>query len=82
MNHDVPGFGEHGLGVRRNRHAPRRIGRADDLSQIAACFRGIFINRADDFQRMLSGASGGRWRSRWGQGRIGRREFSFSRWRS
>ena len=44
---------EHGLGVRGNRHAPGRIGGGDHFSKIASSFRRVFVNRADDFQRIF-----------------------------
>ena len=40
-------------GVRGDFHVPRSVRGADDFTEIAAGFRGIGINRADDFKSLL-----------------------------
>ena len=44
---------EHGFWVRRNHDAPGRIRRADDFSEVASSFGGVFVNCRDDFERIF-----------------------------
>ena len=53
MDHDVGGFFEHFRGIGDNRNAPRRVGSAHDVAEIAARFFRIGIDRTDDFDGLL-----------------------------
>ena len=53
MDHHVGGFAQHCCGVIGDRHAPRRIGRAHHVAQVASRFGRIGIDRADDFDGFL-----------------------------
>ena len=53
MDHHVRRFAEHGRGVTRDRHAPRRVGSVHHVAQVAPRLGRIGIDRADNFDRIF-----------------------------
>src|SRR5271169_5724648 len=53
MHDDVRGFPEHRRRVANNRHAPRRIRRANNFAKVAPRLCRVLINRADNLNGML-----------------------------
>jgi len=53
VNDNVDRFGEQFGGSGRDGDAPGSVFRADDFAEIASDFRGVFVYRADDFERVF-----------------------------
>ena len=53
MHHHVRVLFQHFFGVRGNRHAPRRVRRADDFAKVASDFCRIRINGANNFNGLF-----------------------------